>query len=134
MSYPYQITSYDQYKEEYKKSVEQPEEFWAGVAENFEWKKKWDKVLEWNFEEPSIKWFLGGKLNITENALDRWAKIQPDVPAFIWEPNDPSEGSRIITYKELLERVIVFANVLRDNGVKKVIVYVYICPWYRNWP
>ncbi|MEO6681397.1 MAG: acetate--CoA ligase [Ginsengibacter sp.] len=131
MSYPYQIKSYEEYKEIYQKSVERPEEFWAGIAENFEWKKKWDKVLEWNFEEPSVKWFLGGKLNITENALDRWAKIQPDATALIWEPNDPSEKSRRISYKDLLQEVILFANVLRENGVKKgdrVCVYMPMVP------
>jgi len=81
MQYPYQIKSLEQYKEVYKKSVDDPEEFWAGIAENFQWRKKWHQVLEWNFTGPDVKWFIGAKLNITENCLDRWAKIQPDVPA-----------------------------------------------------
>ena len=119
MEYSYQIKSLDQYKELYKQSVEDPETFWAGIAENFQWRKKWDKVLEWNFTDPSVKWFIGGKLNITENCLDRWAKTQPDVPALVWEANDPNEASRTLTYKELLEKVIEFANVLKSNGIKK---------------
>ncbi|MEO6949514.1 MAG: acetate--CoA ligase [Ginsengibacter sp.] len=131
MSYPYQIKSYDEYKAVYKKSIEDPEKFWAGIAENFAWKKKWDKVLEWNFKEPSIKWFEGGKLNITENCLDRWAKTQPDVPAIIWEPNDPDEQSITLTYKELLEKVIEFSHVLKENNVQKgdrVCIYMPMVP------
>lgn len=131
MSYPYQIQNYEEYKETYKRSVEDPEGFWAQIADNFHWRKKWDKVLEWNFEEPSVKWFLNGKLNITENALDRWAETQPDARALIWEPNDPNEAPRTITYKELLELVIEFAAVLRDNGVQKgdrVCLYMPMVP------
>ena len=131
MEYPYQIKSLEDYYEVYNKSVVEPEEFWAEIAENFIWRKKWDKVLEWNFEEPSVKWFLGGKLNITENCLDRWAKIQPDVPALIWEANDPNEKSRTISYKELLEKVIGFAHVLKENNVKKgdrVCIYMPMVP------
>src|SRR5665213_1881157 len=111
MQYPYQIKSLEDYYEIYNISVVKPEEFWAEIAENFTWRKKWDKVVEWNFEEPSIKWFLGGKLNITENCLDRCAKIQPDFPALIWEANDPNEKSRTISYKELLEKMIEFAQI-----------------------
>ncbi|MEO5650693.1 MAG: acetate--CoA ligase [Ginsengibacter sp.] len=131
MEYPYQIKSLEEYNEVYKKSVADPESFWAGIAENFSWRKKWDKVLEWNFTDPSVKWFLGGKLNITENCLDRWAKIQPDVPALIWEPNDPTEKSKTITYKELLEKVIEFGYVLKENGVQKgdrVCIYMPMIP------
>lgn len=131
MEYSYQIKSLEEYNEVYKKSVNEPEEFWAGIAENFSWRKKWDKVLEWNFTEPSVKWFIGGKLNITENCLDRWAKIQPDMPAIIWEPNDPKEKSQTITYKELLEKVIEFAQVLKENGVQKgdrICIYMPMIP------
>ena len=71
MSYSFQITSFDEYKIAYKKSVDDPEGFWDDVASSFLWRKKWDKVLEWNFKEPKIKWFINGKLNITENCLDR---------------------------------------------------------------
>jgi acetyl-CoA synthetase len=131
MQYPYQIKSFEEYNEVYKKSVNEPEDFWAGIAENFSWRKKWDKVLEWNFTDPSVKWFIGGKLNITENCLDRWAKVQPDVPALIWEPNDPKEKSQTITYKELLEKVIEFAHVLKENGVQKgdrICIYMPMIP------
>ena len=131
MQYPYQIKSLEEYNEVYKKSVNEPEDFWAGIAENFSWRKKWDKVLEWNFTDPSVKWFIGGKLNITENCLDRWAKTQPDIPALIWEPNDPKEKSQTITYKELLEKVIEFAHVLKANGVQKgdrICIYMPMIP------
>ena len=71
MSYPYQIKTLEGYEKDYQQSIEQPEEFWANVAETFTWRKKWDKVLNWNFKEPKVTWFEGGKLNITENCLDR---------------------------------------------------------------
>src|ERR1043165_1935514 len=116
MSYPYQITSYDDYKLQYCNSVENPEAFWAKVAGAFAWRKPWDKVLEWNFVEPRVKWFEGAKLNITENCLDRHLENLGEKPAIIWEPNDPNEASRTITYRQLLEQVSQFAHVLRNNG------------------
>jgi acetyl-CoA synthetase len=131
MSVPYQIRSLDQYNMAYSYSQTNPEEFWAGVAEHFVWRKKWDKVLDWNFEEPSVKWFEGGKLNITENCLDRHAATQGDKPAIIWEPNDPEDHHRIITYKDLLHKVNQFANVLINNGIKKgdrVCLYMGMIP------
>src|SRR5580658_6898948 len=131
MSYPYQIKSFEQYQAAYKKSVEKPEDFWAEVAENFQWKKKWDKVLEWNFAQPDIKWFEGAKLNITENCLDRHLATKGDVPAIIWEPNNPDEGAITITYKDLYERVCQFANVLKNNGAKKgdrICIYMPMVP------
>ena len=93
MNYPYQVKSFEEYQAAYKKSVDDPEAFWAGVAENFQWRRKGDKVLEWNFTEPSVKWFQGGKMNITENCLDRHLAERPNQPAIIWEPNDPEEPS-----------------------------------------
>jgi len=131
MSYPYQIQSFDQYKAAYKKSIEDPEGFWSEIAENFQWHKKWDKVLEWNFKEPSIKWFQGAKLNITENCLDRHLETSGDTPAIVWESNDPKEKSRTLTYKELHQQVCQFANVLKNNGVKKgdrVCLYMGMIP------
>ncbi len=131
MPYPFQITSYDQYKETYKHSVEQPDEFWGGVAENFTWRKKWDKVLEWDFRKPDIKWFINGKLNITENCLDRHLAQAGDRPALIWEPNSKEEAHRVITYKELHTSVCTFAQVLKNNGVKKgdrVCLYMGMVP------
>ena len=131
MSYPYQIKTFEEYKEAYKKSIEQPRAFWASVAEHFTWRKKWDQVLNWNFREPNIKWFEGGKLNITENCLDRHAATQPDTPAIIWEPNDPEHNHRVLTYKELLNKVMQFANVLKNNGVQRgdrICIYMGMIP------
>ena len=93
MSYPYQISSFEEYKEAYQQSIDNPEAFWSNVAEHFTWKKKWDSVLEWNFTEPNVKWFSGAKLNITENCLDRHIKDHGNSPAIIWEPNDPCRKS-----------------------------------------
>lgn len=131
MSFPYQIKSFEDYKESYKKSVDQPEAFWGEIADNFVWKKKWDKVLEWNFTEPKIEWFKGGKLNISENCLDRHLELSGDVPAIIWEANNPTEKSRTLTYNELHFRVMQFANVLKNNGVQKgdrVCIYMGMIP------
>jgi acetyl-CoA synthetase len=131
MSYPYQISSFDEYKEKYKQSIENPSAFWADVAQHFSWRKKWDTVLEWNFKEPKIEWFKGGKLNITENCLDRHIATQGDQPALVWEPNAPDEHNRTLTYKKLLEKVCQFAHVLKNNGVKKgdrVCIYMGMIP------
>ncbi len=131
MSYPYQIRSKAQYDAEYQKSVTDPEGFWAGVAGNFLWRKRWDKVLEWNFKEPKIEWFKGAKLNITENCLDRHLGIWGDKPAIIWEPNDPEEHHRVLSYRELHFKVVQFANALKNNGVKKgdrVCIYMGMVP------
>ena len=131
MSYPFQITSLEQYHKDYKKSVDDPEAFWSGVAENFQWKKKWDKVLEWNFKEPKVEWFRGGKMNITENCIDRHLSTMGDKPAIIWEPNNPEERTRVVTYNRLHKRVCQFAQVLKNNGVKKgdrVCIYMGMVP------
>src|SRR5262249_43605511 len=95
------------------------------------WKRTWDKVLDWNFTGPEIKWFAGGKLNITENCLDRHLESLGDKPAIVWEPNDPSEKSRILTYRELHSEVCKFAQVLKNNQVKKgdrVCIYMPMVP------
>jgi acetyl-CoA synthetase len=131
MSYPYQITSFEEYQSAYKKSIDHPEAFWGDIAEHFTWKKKWDKVLNWNFTEPTIEWFKGGKLNITENCIDRHLATQGDKPAIIWEPNNPDERTRIVTYNRLHKRVCQFAQVLVNNGVKKgdrVCIYMGMVP------
>lgn len=119
MSYPYQIKSVQHYHEQYQKSINDPASFWSEIANNFVWHKKWDQVLNWNFNEPKVEWFAGGKLNITENCLDRWAETQPDVAAIIWEPNEPSEKTRTITYKDLLLHVCQFAQVLKTMVQKR---------------
>ena len=126
-----QVTSFEQYQSEYKRSVENPEAFWAEQAQNFNWKKKWDKILEWDFTEPNVKWFIGGKLNITENCLDRHLEKRGGQTAIIWEPNNPKEEGRKISYKELHAEVCKFANVLKNNGAKKgdrICIYMPMVP------
>ncbi|MBK0383410.1 acetate--CoA ligase [Pedobacter sp. SD-b] len=127
----FQIESLEEYTSAYQKSVEDPEAFWGEIAENFQWKKKWDKVLEWDFKGPNVKWFKGAKLNITENCLDRHLKDKADTPAIIWEANDPSEHHRVLTYKQLHQKVCLFSSVLKNNGVKKgdrVCIYMPMVP------
>jgi acetyl-CoA synthetase len=131
MSYPYQIKDLAGYHEAYQKSIQNPDAFWGEVAEHFTWHKKWDKVSDWNFKEPSIKWFIGGQLNITENCLDRHLEKMGDKPAIIWEPNDPAEQHRTLTYKQLHLKVCQFAQVLYNNGVKKgdrICIYMGMIP------
>ncbi len=131
MSYPHQISSRAQYDIAYKTSIEHPEAFWDTVAKNFTWRKKWDKVLDWNFTEPKVTWFGGAKLNITENCLDRHLIANANTPALIWESNDTEEHHRILTYKELHFKVCQFSNVLKNNGVKKgdrVCIYMGMVP------
>ena len=127
----FQIKSFEEYQEAYKKSVEEPEAFWAEIADHFFWKRKWTNVLNWNFKEPDIKWFEGGKLNITENCLDRHIYKLGDQPAIIWEPNDPNEAHRVLTYKQLLQKVEQFATVLKNNNIRKgdrVCIYLPMVP------
>lgn len=131
MSYPYQITSLEQYNADYKKSIEDPEGFWGNIAGYFQWHKKWSKVLSWNFTEPAVEWFKEGKLNITENCIDRHLTSIADQPAIIWEPNNPEEKARVITYAKLYKSVCQFAQVLKNNGVKKgdrVCIYMGMVP------
>ncbi|MFZ9242256.1 MAG: acetate--CoA ligase [Sediminibacterium sp.] len=131
MSYPYQIKSIDAYHAAYKKSIEEPAAFWTEIAEHFTWHKKWDTALEWNFKDPKVEWFKGGQLNITENCLDRHLATRGNQPAIIWEPNDPKEHHRIITYSQLHTKVCQFTQVLINNGVKKgdrVCIYMGMIP------
>ena len=130
-AYPFQLTSHEQYEMAYRVSVNEPEEFWASVANHFQWRKKWDKVLEWNFKEPKVKWFQGAKLNITENCIDRHLATMGDKPAFIWEPNNPDDRVRVVTYNRLHKRVCQVAQMLKNNGVKKgdrVCIYMGMVP------
>jgi len=131
MHHPYQIKSLAEYHAAYQRSIEDPAAFWASVAEHFTWRKKWDTTLEWNFNEPDVKWFQGGKLNITENCLDRHLEKRGNQPAIIWEPNSPDEQPRVITYNKLHEKVCQFTQVLKNNGVKKgdrVCLYMGMIP------
>ncbi len=125
------INSFEDYQKIYAKSVGNPEEFWAEVADDFVWRKKWDTVLEWDFHKPEAKWFNGAKLNITENCLDRHLEKRGDQVAIIWEPNNPAHEPVRITYKQLFEEVSRTANMLKANGVRKgdrVCVYLPMIP------
>ncbi len=125
------IQSQSDYQEVYQESVNHPEKFWANVAEDFVWRKKWDKVLEWDFNKPEVKWFVGGKLNITENCIDRHLATRANQTAIIWEPNDPHSESLYITYQKLYTEVCRVANMLKDHGVKKgdrVCIYMPMVP------
>ncbi|HLG04113.1 MAG TPA: acetate--CoA ligase [Bacteroidia bacterium] len=115
----FRIRTFEEYQQEYRKSVDDPESFWAEKAEAFSWHKKWDRVLKWDFEKPDIRWFINGKLNITENCLDRHLDERGEQIAFYWEPNDPKEKGRVITYRQLFEEVCRFSNVLKQKGVQK---------------
>ena len=126
-----QLKTFEEYKTAYKKSIDSPEQFWAEIAENFTWQKKWDKVLDWNFEEPNIKWFLNARFNITENAIDRHLPDKANKTAFIWEPNSVDAKHRVITYQNLHDEVCKVANVLKSLGVKKgdrVCIYMPMIP------
>ena len=114
------IKSLDEYEALYKRSVEDPEGYWAERAEDaLVWTKKWDKVLDWSFDPvPYIKWFEGGELNASYNCLDRHVEAgKGDKPAIVFE-GDPGD-TKTCTFKELLDEVSKFANVLKKHGVKK---------------
>ena len=116
----YHIKNLQEYLQVYKKSVEEPEEFWAEIAEeHFIWHKKWENVLEWDFNIPEVKWFAGAQLNITENCLDRHLITNATKTAIIFEPNHPDEKAQHITYAALFEKVCRMSNVLKSKGVKK---------------
>jgi len=125
------INSFKEYSTDYINSTEHPKSFWGNIAETFLWRKKWDSVLEYNWEEPKFEWFKGGQLNITENCIDRHLEKKGDKKAIIWEPNNPDEPNRILTYKELHTEVCKFANVLKKNGAKKgdrICIYMPMVP------
>jgi acetyl-CoA synthetase len=128
----YHIKHLEEYFQVYRKSVNHPEEFWEEIAEeNFIWRKKWDKVLEWDFSKPEVKWFQGAKLNITENCIDRHLLTLGEKTAILFEPNNPNEPAEHITYNQLSIRVNKFANVLKSKGIKKgdrVCIYLPMIP------
>ena len=117
--YDFQIKSKKEYKNFEDKAKKDPEKFWSEIAKTFKWNSIWEKVLESDWTVPSTKWFINGKLNITENCLDIHAKSNPDKVAILWEPNNPNGHSQRITYKELLSKVCRFSNGLKELGVKK---------------
>lgn len=125
------IKSFEDYKEKYALSISDPEKFWGEIADSFQWIQKWDQVLEWNFTDPKVEWFKGGKLNITENALDRHLATRANKTALIWEPNDPSVANRTFTYQQLHDEVCRFANALKNQGIKKgdrICIYMPMVP------
>lgn len=125
------IKSFEEYQTKYEESVQDPAGFWNNIAESFQWQQKWTNTLNWNFDEPNVKWFEGGKLNITENCLDRHLESRGNKLALIWEPNDPKEKFVRLTYKELYEKVCQFANALKAKGIKKgdrVCIYMPMVP------
>ena len=128
----YHIKHLEEYYQVYRKSVRNPEIFWEEIAEeHFLWKRKWDKVLSWDFNKPEIKWFDGAQLNITENCIDRHLSTKKDKTAIIFEPNNPNEEAQHISYQQLYERVNQFANVLKNKGVQKgdrVCIYLPMIP------
>ncbi|MEN8764702.1 MAG: acetate--CoA ligase [Wenyingzhuangia sp.] len=128
----YHIKHLEEYYQIYRKSIREPENFWEEIAEeHFVWRKKWNKVLTWDFSKPEIKWFQGAQLNITENCIDRHLSTRGNKTAILFEPNDPKSPAEHITYKQLYERVNQFANVLKTQGVQKgdrVCIYVPMIP------
>ncbi|MGM0934678.1 MAG: acetate--CoA ligase [Bacteroidota bacterium] len=128
----YHIKNLEEYFQVYRKSVREPANFWEEVAEeHFTWRKRWDNVLSWDFSKPEVKWFENAKLNITENCIDRFLFTRGDKTAIIWEPNEPSEEARHISYLQLHKMVNKFANVLKEKGIKKgdrVCIYLPMIP------
>ncbi|WP_248723186.1 acetate--CoA ligase [Seonamhaeicola sp. ML3] len=128
----YHIKHLEEYYQVYRKSVREPENFWEEIAEeHFMWRKKWDKVLSWDFSKPEVKWFEGAQLNITENCIDRHLATRGEKTAILFEPNNPNETAESITYNQLSERVNKFANVLKSQGIRKgdrVCVYLPMIP------
>jgi acetyl-CoA synthetase len=128
----YHIKNLEEYYKVYRKSIREPELFWEEIAEeHFNWYKKWDKVLSWDFKKPEVKWFEGAKLNITENCIDRHLRTRGNKTAIIFEPNNPDEETLHITYNQLHERVNKLANVLTNKGIKKgdrVCIYLPMIP------
>jgi acetyl-CoA synthetase len=125
------IRTLEQYHSAYQKSVSDPEGFWTEQAESFRWHTKWTRVLDWNFKQPAINWFVDAKTNITENCLDRHLPQRANQIAFYWEPNDPKEKQVEITYQQLHDNVCRFANVLKKKGVGKgdrVCIYMPMIP------
>lgn len=129
--YDFQLKTGESYQEAYRKSVENPKEFWSEIAQTFEWKQPWKEVLSYDWSIPQTEWFVDGKLNITENCLDRHVITHPDKAALIWEPNDPNDATIRYSYKELLGAVCRFANGLKNQGIKKgdrVCIYMPMVP------
>lgn len=127
----YQIKSIEEYHQATERAERDPEGFWAEVAEHFRWQKKWDRVLRWEFQSPEVRWFEGGVLNITESCLDRHLAHRADELALVFEPNDPREQGKTLSYRHLYQSVCRMANVLHKHGVRKgdrVALYMPMIP------
>ncbi len=120
----------DTYLKMYQESVEDPEGFWNKQADRLEWFKKWDRTLDWDYNKAYIRWYEGGKLNVSHNCLDRHLEARGDQKALIWESDDP-KVDRSFTYKQLHSEVSKFANVMKALGVVKgdrVMIYMPMIP------
>ncbi|MBK7130676.1 MAG: acetate--CoA ligase [Crocinitomicaceae bacterium] len=127
----YQIRNEEEYLKAYQQAVEHPENFWNKIAESFLWRKKWDKTLDWEFTSPSVQWFCNGKLNITENVIDRHLPHKANDIALIWEPNNPTGKGKKITWSVLRDEVNRFSNILVKNNIQKgdrVCIYLPMIP------
>ena len=125
------INSLSEFKATSAQAKENPDRFWSDVASEFQWKAPWKQTLDYDFSKPEVKWFVGGKLNITENCLDRHLATQPNKTAILFEPNDPTETAQHISYKELHKRVCQTANMLKANGANKgdrICIYMPMVP------
>ncbi|MBK7886065.1 MAG: acetate--CoA ligase [Bacteroidetes bacterium] len=125
------IRTVEEYKDAYDRSIRDPEKFWAEIAEEFQWMKPWDQVLEWNFDTFDVKWFKGAQLNITVNCLDRHLETRGDQIAIQWEPNNPEKHNRHLTYRQLYAEVCKTANMLLSAGITKgdrVCIYMPMVP------
>ncbi|MDB2672441.1 acetate--CoA ligase [Flavobacteriaceae bacterium] len=129
--YDFQLESPEAFQEAYRYSIDNPAKFWAEIASTFQWQQPWKEVLKHDWTIPSTEWFVNGKLNITENCLDRHVAVHPDKEALIWEPNDPDDAVKRYSYKNLLDAVCRFANGLKNQGIKKgdrVCIYMPMVP------
>lgn len=127
----FQLESPEAFQEAYRYSIDNPAKFWAEIASTFQWQQPWKEVLKHDWTIPSTEWFVDGKLNITENCLDRHVAVHPDKEALIWEPNDPDDAVKRYSYKNLLDAVCRFANGLKNQGIKKgdrVCIYMPMVP------
>jgi acetyl-CoA synthetase len=129
--YDFQLESPEAFQEAFRYSIDNPAKFWAEIASTFQWQQPWKEVLKHDWTIPSTEWFVDGKLNITENCLDRHVAVHPDKEALIWEPNDPDDAVKRYSYKNLLDAVCRFANGLKNQGIKKgdrVCIYMPMVP------
>ena len=127
----HQIRNLLEYTNDYNKSITNPKDFWEEIANSFNWRKRWEKTLDWDFKTPKIEWFKNAKLNLTENIFERLLLTHKNKTAIIWEPNDPKISSIHISYGELFKQTCKFANAMKAQGIVKgdrVIIYMPMVP------